>query len=69
MSQQPAIATPKSIVTGLPQPSSCLYDRCVNGNLKILNSGKVKFPTCKFLRSILRSYVDANREGVPHVER
>jgi len=41
----------------------------VNGNLKFLNSGKVKFLTCKFLRLILRSYVDANQEGVPHVER
>jgi DNA replication protein DnaC len=41
----------------------------VNGNLKFLNSGKIKFPTCKFLRSRLRSCVDANREEVPHVER
>ncbi len=41
----------------------------VNSNLKFLNSGKVKFLTCKFLRLILRSYVDANQEGVPHVER
>jgi hypothetical protein len=41
----------------------------VNGNLKFLNSGKIKFPTCKFLISRFRSYVDANREEVPHVER
>jgi GNAT superfamily N-acetyltransferase len=41
----------------------------VNGNLKFLNSGKIKFPTCKFLTSKLRSCVDANREEVPHVER
>ena len=41
----------------------------VNGNLKFLNSGKAKFLTCKFLRSILRSCVDANPEAVPHVER
>ncbi len=43
--------------------------QAVNGNLKFLNSGKVKFLTCKFLRSILRSCVDANPEAVPHVER
>ncbi|MGB4087551.1 MAG: hypothetical protein WBK06_08320, partial [Methanothrix sp.] len=57
---------PGDLVRRTYQEDSCA---CVNGNLKILNSGKVKFPTCKFLRSILRSYVDANREGVPHVER
>jgi hypothetical protein len=49
---------------GEPDP-----DPIVNGNLKFLNSGKIKFPTCKFLTSKLRSCVDANREEVPHVER
>ncbi|MGB4088035.1 hypothetical protein, partial [Methanothrix sp.] len=60
---------PGACLQGANAQRKIIWRTNVNGNLKILNSGKVKFPTCKFLRSILRSYVDANREGVPHVER
>ncbi|MGB7545810.1 MAG: hypothetical protein WBL92_09460 [Methanothrix sp.] len=56
------------------EPGALVYfklntQQLVNGNLKFLNSGKIKFLTCKFLTSKLRSCVDANREEVPHVER
>ena len=55
---------------GIEELSASSVSRiAVNGNLKFLNRGKIKFPTCKFLTSKLRSCVDANREEVPHVER